>query len=414
MIIGTNYKIAYVHLTSKVKQTIVALLGVVFGISMYVFMNSFMSGVNDTQTTLAFTTLAHVHIYNDGPADRTNLVNSVYGPGVVANIRDPKVIQYTEGIKNSASIVSLVSKQPEVIGIAPQVNISVFFRNSGSKVNGNLSGVDVAEQEKLFGIAEYMIKGKWSDLLYQPNGVIIGSGLAHTLSLNIDDNVNVLTSDGFTHNYKVIGIFQTNIVNVDKITAYLNITAARQLLSKNQDYITDLQVNLNNFEKTAPLVSRLAPVIPYKVESWQTANQQLEAGSSLRDIIAMAVSLTILMVAGFGIYNIMNMTINEKIREIAILKAMGFSSGDVTTIFLAQAVVIGIVGGIIGLIFGFIFATIVNHIPFRIGGIDHLPMDYNVGDYVLAFIFGLITTLVAGYLPARKASKIDPVDILRG
>jgi len=414
MIIGTNYKIAYVHLTSKVKQTIVALLGVVFGISMYVFMNSFMSGVNDTQTTLAFTTLAHVHIYNDGPADRTNLVNSVYGPGVVANIRDPKVIQYTEGIKNSASIVSLVSKQPEVIGIAPQVNISVFFRNSGSKVNGNLSGVDVAEQEKLFGIAEYMIKGKWNDLLYQPNGVIIGSGLAHTLSLNIDDNVNVLTSDGFTHNYKVIGIFQTNIVNVDKITAYLNITAARQLLSKNQDYITDLQVNLNNFEKTPPLVSRLAPVIPYKVESWQTANQQLEAGSSLRDIIAMAVSLTILMVAGFGIYNIMNMTINEKIREIAILKAMGFSSGDVTTIFLAQAVVIGIVGGIIGLIFGFIFATIVNHIPFRIGGIDHLPMDYNVGDYVLAFIFGLITTLVAGYLPARKASKIDPVDILRG
>ena len=411
---STNLKIAKVHLTSKIKQTLVALLGVTFGASMYIFMNSFMSGVNDTQTTLAFTTLAHVHIYNDGPADHTNLVNSVYGPGVVANIRDPKVIQYTEGIKNSASIVSLVSKQPEVIGIAPQVNISVFFRNSGSKVNGNLSGVDVAEQEKLFGIAEYMIKGKWSDLLYQPNGVIIGSGLAHTLSLNVDDNVNVLTSDGFTHNYKVIGVFQTNIVSVDKFTAYLNITAARQLLSKNQDYITDLQVNLNNFEKTAPLVSRLAPVIPYKVESWQTANQQLEAGSSLRDIIAMAVSLTILMVAGFGIYNIMNMTINEKIREIAILKAMGFSSGDVTTIFLAQAIVIGIIGGIIGLIFGFIFATIVNHIPFRIGGIDHLPMDYNVGDYVLAFIFGLITTLVAGYLPARKASKIDPVDILRG
>src|ERR1700749_3457366 len=138
-------------------------------------------------------------------------------------------------------------------------------------------------------------------------------------------------------------------------------------MAKNEDYVTDLQVNINNFEATAPVVARLAPVIPYKVESWQMANQQLEAGSSLRDIIAMAVSLTILLVAGFGIYNIMNMTINEKIREIAILKAMGFSSGDVTAIFLTQALVIGIIGGLIGLLFGFIFATIVYHIPFKIG-----------------------------------------------
>jgi len=411
---GTNYKIAYVHLTSKIKQTIVALLGVVFGISMYVFMNSFMSGVNDTQTTLAFTTLAHIHIYNDGPADHTNLVNDVYGRNAIVHIRNPKVIQYVEGIKNSAAIQSLVSKQPEVIGIAPQVNINVFFRNSGSKLNGNLSGVDVAQQDKLFGISTYMIQGKWSDLLYQPNGVIIGSGLAHNLSLNVDDNVNVLTSDNITHNYKVIGIFQTNIVGVDKTTAYLNITAARQLESKNQDYITDLQVNIRDFEQTAPLVARLAPAIPYKVESWQMANQQLEAGSSLRDIIAMAVSLTILLVAGFGIYNIMNMTINEKIREIAILKAMGFSSGDVTAIFLTQAMVIGIVGGIIGLLFGFLFAETVNHIPFKIGGLNYLPMNYHLTDYIMAFIFGLLTTLVAGYLPARKASAIDPVDIIRG
>jgi lipoprotein-releasing system permease protein len=79
----------------------------------------------------------------------------------------------------------------------------------------------------------------------------------------------------------------------------------------------------------------------------------LVAGSSLRDILAVAVSLTILLVAGFGIYNIMNMTINQKIREIAILKAMGFSGKDVTQIFLTEAIIIGIIGGIIGMIFGY-------------------------------------------------------------
>src|ERR1700742_327561 len=116
---STNYKIAFVHLTSKVKQTIVAVLGVTFGISMYVFMNSFMGGVNDTQTTLAFTALAHIRIYNDGPADNTNLVKKVYPAGTAVHIRNAKLIQYTTGIKNTAAIMKLVHDQPEVVAITP-------------------------------------------------------------------------------------------------------------------------------------------------------------------------------------------------------------------------------------------------------------------------------------------------------
>jgi len=411
---ATNFKIAIVHLTSKVKQTVVAVLGVTFGISMYVFMNSFMSGVNDTQTMLAFTSLAHIRIYNDGPADNTNLIKKAYGPAVIANVRNARIIQYTEGIKNTAEILDLVRKQPEVIGVASQVNINVFFRNGGNKVNGTLAGVDVANEDRLFGISTYMLSGKWNQLQYRPDGIIIGYDLAKDLSVNVNDNINVLTPDAVSRNYKIIGIFQTNVKSVDKTKAYLNINSARQLLAKNEDYVTDLQVNVNNFEATAPVVARLAPVIPYKVESWQMSNQQLEAGSKLRDIIAQAVSFTILLVAGFGIYNILNMTINEKIREIAILKAMGFSSQDVTSIFLTQAMIIGFIGGVIGLLLGFTVSSIVAHIPFKIGGLNYLPMAYKFKDYSLAFAFGLFTTFVAGYLPARKASKIDPVDIIRG
>lgn len=411
--LSTNYKIATVHLTSRLKQTMVAVLGVTFGISMYVFMNSFMTGVNDIQTKLAFTSLAHIHIYNDGPGDNTNLVKKVY-PGVISNIRNARILQYTQGIQNTAAILSLVKSQPEVAGITPQVNLNVFFRNSGNKVNGILSGVEVDNENKLFNISQYIIAGAWNDLQYQSNGLIIGTGLAALLSVHVDDNINVLTADGITKNYKVIGIFQTNVLGVDRTKAYVNITAVRQLLARNQDYVTDLQVNVHDFRSTAPVVERIAPVIPYRTESWQTSNQQLEAGSRLRDIIAMAVSLTILLVAGFGIYNIMNMTINEKIKEIAILKAIGFSSKDVTVIFLTQAIVIGVVGGIIGMILGFIVADVVNHIPFKIGSLNNLPMAYYAHDYILAFFFGLVTTLVAGYLPARKASKIDPVNIIRG
>jgi lipoprotein-releasing system permease protein len=108
------------------------------------------------------------------------------------------------------------------------------------------------------------------------------------------------------------------------------------------------------------------------------------------------------------------MTINEKIREIAILKAMGFAGRDITAIFLTLAMVIGGVGGIIGLCLGYLVSVTVEHIPFRIASLQHLPMAYRWQDYTYAAAFGLATTFVAGYLPARKASRIDPVEIIRG
>jgi lipoprotein-releasing system permease protein len=408
-----NNRISQIHLTSNVKQTIVAMLGVTFGISMYVFMTGFMTGVNNAQSDLAFSSLAHVRIYNDRPADNTNLLKKLY-PNDIINLHNAKVIKYTDGIKNSASILAILSKQKDITHYTTQVNINVFFKNAGNKVNGTVSGVDVIKENKVFDIAKYMVKGNWNELKYRSDGIFVGIEVARNLSLKVNDNVNILTSDGITKNYKVIGIFKTNVSGVDKAKAYITINAARQLLAENQSYVTDIQVNVTDYNKTQNLADNISPIIPYTVETWQQSNQQLVAGSSLRDIIAIAVSLTILLVAGFGIYNIMNMTINQKIREIAILKAMGFSGKDVTQIFLTEAIIIGIIGGIIGMIFGYGISQLINNIPFEIAGLHTLPMAFTPKDYAFAFMFGLITTFIAGYLPANKASKIDPVTIIRG
>ncbi len=413
MFSSINNRISQVHLTSDVKQTIVAMLGVTFGISMYIFMTGFMSGVNDTQADLAFSALAHVRIYNDGPADNSNIAKKVF-PDDIINVRNAKVIKYTDGIKNSTTILSTLAKQKDITGYTSQVNINVFFKNAGNKVNGIVSGVDVLNEDKVYGSSKHMIQGNWNELKYRSDGLFVGVELARILGLKMNDNVNILTSDGVSHNYKVIGIFRTDVSSVDKTKAYVAINAARQLLGVNQDYVTDIQIDMVDYNNTQPLIDNIKSLIPYKVESWQMGNQQLVAGSSLRDTIARAVSLTILLVAGFGIYNIMNMTINQKIREIAILKAMGFSGSDVTKIFLTQAIIIGILGGCVGMVLGYIISRLVNRVKFEIAGMHHLPMTYYPHNYLLAFAFGLITTFIAGYLPAHKASKIDPVSILRG
>jgi lipoprotein-releasing system permease protein len=412
---SVNRQIAQVHLTSKWGQTVVAILGVTFGVSIYIFMNSFMNGVNKTQDDMAFTSMSHIRIYNEDNVHPFNPVQSFYNSSqTLFNIRNRKSIQYSDGIKNTLGIISFLEKQNEVTNVACHLDFSVFFRSGSKKINGLISGVEVANEDKIFNNSQKVIQGNWFDLNYRKSGIILGKVLAENLGVKVNDNINILTSDGISKNLVVVGIIETSIKEVDKSKAYINIASARQILSKNQDYASDILVNIKDKEKTEPLIKRIVPVIPYQVESWQVANQQLVAMTQIRNILAIAVSLAILLVAGFGIYNIMNMTINEKIKEIAILKAMGFSGGDIKTIFLSQAVIIGIVGDILGVLLGYFISMSVNQVPFEIAGLKTLPIQFSVEDFILAIAFGVITTLLAGYFPASKASKIDPVNIIRG
>jgi lipoprotein-releasing system permease protein len=149
----------------------------------------------------------------------------------------------------------------------------------------------------------------------------------------------------------------------------------------------------------------------------QTANAQFETGSDVRNIISYAVGVVLLIVAGFGIYNILNMMIFEKLDAIAILKATGFSGGDVRRIFLLLSMIIGVAGGISGLLGGFALQHVIDNIPFvtaALPTVKTFPIDYDPKYYIIAVSFALLTTWVAGWFPARKASQVDPVEIIRG
>ena len=411
---NTNKKISWVHLTSKIKQLLVAVLSVTFGISMYVFMNSFMSGVNDAQAQITFTSMSHIKIYNDLATEVPVLLPQPKDSNTIVMVNNARNIRYSEGIKNAEPIIEAVSKYKEVTNATVQLNQNVFIRNGVTKYSVSLSGIDVDNENQVFNTSQYMIAGNFFDLKKQNDGIFIGSKLAKNLGVNMGDNVNIVTSDGISKIFKIIGIFETGSAGTDRGKAMISIRTARQLFSKNKDYATDILINIDNFKKAAEVAKKMSGVTNYKIESWQEGNSQLDSANIIRDLLAIAVSFTILIVAGFGIYNIMNMTVNEKIREIAILKAMGFNGKDIVEIFLTQSIVIGVIGGVSGLLLGYIISLIVNSIPFKIASFDSLPINFNPSDYILAFFFGLIITIIAGYLPARKASKVDPVSILRG
>jgi lipoprotein-releasing system permease protein len=412
MVSKTNLKISIAHLTSRRKQALIAILSVTFGVSMYVVMTGFMSGANNVQTEMAFTSLAHIRIYNDVQTEVPIIITPQ--KNTLINIRNAKAIQYTEGIKNADKIVKEIESNPEITAITTQINMSVTYRNGSIKEGGILSGVDVVNEDKMFKIKDYMVDGKWEELAYSNTNIILGVGLAKKLSLATGSNLSITTSDNVTKNCKIIGLIKTGFPTIDDSKAFIRKSAALQLVSKNRSYATDIQINVSDYNKAKQIAESLEDIVPYKVEDWQEGNIQLVSVNALREILALAVSIVIIIVAGFGIYNIMNMIVNEKIKDIAILKALGFGGKDVVHIFLTQAVIIGILGGISGILLGFSISNMLSYIPFEMMAMDHLPMLFNLKDYILAFWIGLAITLVAGYLPARKASKVDPVEIIKG
>jgi len=410
---NTNQKIAKVHLTSRFRQLLVAVLSVSFGISMYIAMNSFMAGVNKIQTDITFTSMPHIKIYNDLPTNVEPILPNPKEENTVLMVRNSRNIQYTKGIKNSDAIKDELIKIPEIIGAAAQLNENVFIRNGVSKSSASLSGIETVNENKLFQTSEFITEGDLSELDKRSDGIILGVGLAQGIGVKTGNSISVTTSDNVSKTFKVIGLLETGSKGADNTRALISIRTARQLFSKNKSYATDVLVNTGDYNNATEVADKISAVTDYKVESWQQGNSQLVSSSLLRDILAIAVSLTILIVAGFGIYNIMNMTVNEKIKEIAILKAMGFNGKDVIEIFLTQSVAIGLIGGFVGLILGNIIVQLLEMVPFKIATLSTLPVVYDVKDYVLAFSFGAIITLIAGYLPSRKAAKIDPVEILR-
>ncbi|HEX3008721.1 MAG TPA: FtsX-like permease family protein [Bacteroidales bacterium] len=414
MSLKVNIDIARNNMQSRLKQTVVATLGVTFGIGMFIFVNSLISGTNDFQEKITLSSTPHVRIFSENREQKASLTQRIFGDDFQAIVHNEKTVPSDANLKDPYKIVDILRKDPQVIAVTPQVTSNVFYTSNAVQVNGTIMGVDIREENKMFDIAGTMKEGSIDNLMKNPDGLLIGIGVARKLNIQMNDNLTVTTANGVLRIMKVVGIFETTIASVDKSKAYSNISTVQKLQKQGPAYITDIKINLKDKEKAAAFARRYSYLSGYNAEDWKSANQQITVGFVIRNYIANSVVFTILLVAGFGIYNILNMTIYEKMKDIAILKATGFSGRDITQIFISQALFIGFFGGMIGLLLGFIISSLIGSVPLNMANVKTLPMNFKLTHYATGFMFGMIISFLSGWLPARKAAKIDPVQIIRG
>ena len=412
------FSIAKSLLLARWKQTLVAAIGVTFSITMFITLLSFMTGLNKLLDGLILNRTPHVRLYNDiKPSNEQPVNTAVTYKNYYNFIRSVKSSSSRQEIYNSGAVMQSLVQDERIAGIAPKIIAQVFFNDGTIDITGLINGIDVDAESKLFYFNDYIIDGDGQDIKNVPNSIVLGKGLAEKLLANPGDMVQITTSKGEIFQLKVVAIFQSGILEFDKTLSYASINTTQKILGKANNYITDIQVKLKDINKAPALAKEYAQLYGADAEDIQTANSQFETGSSIRTLISYAVGITLLIVAGFGIYNILNMMIYEKMDSIAILKATGFSGSDVKKIFLLIALTIGFFGGMLGLLFGFLLSSVIDNIPFNTAALPTIttyPINYNPVYYFIGFSFSLITTYLAGFFPAKKASKVDPVIIIRG
>jgi lipoprotein-releasing system permease protein len=410
--------IARTHLLTKIKSTVTAALGVTFGIASYITLVSFMTGLNNMLDSLVLNQTPHIHLYNEIEPSQVQPVARVTDFEQALNVvHSVKPKQNQKKIHNALPVLHHLNSDERVKGATPQLRAQIFYISGAIELGGNLVGVDIMEEARLYNMGDYIISGNPEALRNTENGILLGAGLAKKMSLSIGDRVQISTVDGNVTPLKIVGIYQSGIADIDNIQSFANLKTVQRIQGEAENYITDINIKLKDISKSISMARELEKQFQVKATDINEANAQFETGSSIRNLITYAVSITLLIVAGFGIYNILTMLIYEKMNDIAILKATGFSGNDVKYIFMFQALIIGLFGGIFGLVIGYGLSRLIDSLPFRTEALPTIttyPINYNPGYYLIGITFALISTFVAGYLPSNKARKIDPVRIIRG
>jgi lipoprotein-releasing system permease protein len=406
--ISSEISISYI--VTKKKLTMIAALGVTIGIAIFVFMNSMVRGFDRISTEAIFKTVPHIRLFKDDETSKSLAKNIDNNSETI--IVNPKIVPENNTLVNPEGIMKLLRQQQNVMVVTPQANVNVFYNNGKSQISGLATGINILEADQMFNISSFVVEGDAHDLKNVQNGILLGTGIADKMNVKTGDNISITSSKNVQKIMKIVGLFRTNNSALDKSKSYINVSFAQQLLQKNSSYITDINIKIKDFNNAKNYADDFSQLTGYKAEDWKAANETLMAAANMRKIIITVISFSILLVAGFGIYNILNMTISQKLNDIAILKAMGFRGQDVIRIFVQQALIIGLIGIAAGLVMATILVNVLANV--YVGGdIGFFPIRFEPAMYLRGFIFGFIVTFFAGFIPARKAANVDPVAIFR-
>lgn len=406
--------IALSHLVNRRRQSAVSLLGVAMGVAFFIGIASMMQGFQKDFVARVIDVQPHIVIkdeYRDPPPQPAE---SIYSGGAV-ELRGLKPRDEVRGIRNAREILASLAGRPG-IHVAPTLSGQVLLRYGSKDVSVGITGIEPASERQVTRLEKDMIAGSLDGLYTAANGIILGEGVAGKAGVGLNDTVSVISPEGVVMKMKVVGIFSSGITTVDYFDTYSLLKKA-QVLQDRPNVINRLRIRLDDVTLAADTARQLESQFGYRSESWEESSRNVLGIFVIQNGIMYSTVGAILIVACFGIFNVISTVVYEKTRDIAILKSMGFLEADIRRIFLLEGLIVGLIGTVLGWALGFGIVEFLASLEFKMEGfvrtqgfiLYRTPLHY-----LMSGCFAIASAMLAAWLPARRAARLNPVDIVRG
>ncbi|EMO83806.1 ABC transporter permease [Leptospira santarosai] len=398
------------------KQTLTTLSGIVLGTAAFIIISGVLLGFRGYLVDQLINADCHVRISPRQEIIQPNSMDDLFPGENVFWLSPPSGKRGSTHLSKASLWYERLDRDQEVQAYSPQVSGRVFLFSGSNQETGKIIGIIPSRQIQVTPLSDYITEGS-VESLSAGNRIILGDGLAKLLGLGL--NKTVWVSSGFQDKtpFRIAGIFRSGNKALDDSVAY-GLLSEVQLLTAQSGMVTDIAVRLKDVNLSLQKAEEWRNTGDERVVSWQEANTSFFAIFKLQDAIRYSMTAAILIVAGFGIYNILNVIINQKKREIAILRSIGYRPNEVLMIFLLQGLILGFSGGIIGLLIGFVACVRIETLPFTnplfSAKAATMVVSFASAIYVQAFAQSMFATLIASWIPARSAGKLSPIEIIRG
>lgn len=407
--------LAVAYLMNRRRQTIISTTGVAMGVGFFIAVSAMMQGFHQYFIEKIIHVAPHVVMKDEFRTPREQPLAMRY-PSTILLLSGIKPKDERRGIRGGERIAREIAGMPG-ISVSPILSGQVFLRYGGKDMAVNLLGIEPALETKASNIEKDMIEGALANLNTNSNGIIIGAGLARNLGIRLGSKLTVLSPQGVALVMKVEGITRTGITELDYGQAYALLEKS-QILQKRAGRINLIKMRLADVDQATAIAARLEARYGWRTEGWQETNENIFSLFRLEEIIMQSVVDAILIVAGFGIFNIITTVVHEKERDIAILKSMGLSRRDIEIIFLLQGIIVGIAGTFLGWGLGWLLMRLLETIPINMTEevfmeIEHMILYRTPRHYIVSGILAVIASSFSALLPARRAARLRPVEIIR-
>ena len=407
-----NFRIAFRFLTAKKRAMLMSLACTILGVGLFIVTQATTRGFEDffVKTILGADGAMRI----EDKIQDTMRSMGVSG-GADFQVRSREGVKYIEGVENPRQVIAAVSTFAGVRGVSAVLRGNVQLSSSFKNEDAQVFGVDLAQHLRVSDLGRQIAAGHLEDFRKSPSAVLIGRVLADRLQLTVGDSF-VINARGESRRYRVAAIYETGVRDIDKTRVYLDLVEARSLL-KRPTGATYVQISLADPDQAPQLAERMEGMLGHSVRPWQEREKDwLAVFRALR--ISSAITVTVFtLIASLAMFNTLAMIVLEKTKDIAILRSMGYERRDITQIFLWQAGIVLAIGAVVGALFGAGVTWAVHQVPLPINSLfktDYFIVTWDINHYIEAIVTAVVMVMIASLVPARRAARLEPGDIVRG